>query len=555
MLYTVRYTAGAPRNNHIAAKMSEEQLTGIIEDCTVKGISFSLENENLRVTVKKGNLIPEDLMSHIVQQKEGIVRLLRENQQGFTGIAKGHTKNWFDEQLLNEPHLPDAMGYYEVMHTQEREYARFEIFGAFNYNVSLKIKFTFFDREILEEVIKTIVTRHESLRTSFKKANGILRQVIHAYPMEGFSIEYIHLEENAGKEKALAEIVAGLSKQPFNLETGPLINIKVVHYDTDINWLLFTMHHVISDATSLNILRNELEILYGVFTENETSPLKTGIVQYKDYSRWVNKFLSSNNGRISRDYYHQNILASIENEMRSGSAPGKKQSYKKQLLNELTLKLGAKAAGELCEKMCGYVVNIYTNPGFFYVNYFTGTYHAALKKLAVKNKATVFSVFASALAIAFFRIRKRRSLRISVPYSTRVFEPFEEVVGFLVSKVIVFVDVDERSQLTDLIAVVEHNVNESARHRFYPNELLLKELDLTLDVLSPIQVNYIIQKGRLKSFVPRQYPANCHFEFRCAVHDYENGLEVLIDYQSAKYTSAEVDCIYLEMLKLLAANA
>jgi hypothetical protein len=535
--------------------MSEKQLTDIIEDCKVNGILFFLEKEQLKVTVKKGNRIPEDLMDCIVQQKAGIVRLLKEQVIPAGTSTKADCDDWFNEGGLNEPDQPDEMGHYEVMHTQAREYLRYEITGPFSYNITLKMKFTYFDKNAVEKVIETVITRHESLRTTFLNVNGILRQVIHTYPMNGFSIEYIHLDEKSGKEKIFGDIITGLSKLLFNLETGPLVNVKVVHYTSGINWLLFTMHHVISDAASLNILRNEFEVLYNAFTEYKADPLGPLPVQYKAYSRWVNNFINSDKGRYSREYYHHKILESLENEKVSGFQPRTVSSYKKQLLSELADRFRGKDVADIGERMCGYIVNIYPEPGNFYVNYFTGPYLAAFKSLAARNNATVFSVLVTTLAIAFYRIRKRKFLRICIPYSTRVFEPFDDVVGFLVGKVIVFIEVNERSVLSDLIYVVEKSILESANHRFYPNELLMKELDITLDVLSPIQVNYIRQKGVLKSFIPRQYPAKCRFDFRCTVNDYENGLELLIDYQLSKYTASEVGCMYYEILKILAKSS
>jgi hypothetical protein len=527
------------------------EVAQIIEDCIGNGIKLFIETDQLRVVVKKDYIIPEATLNLIRQKKAGIIQFLKEKDiRRQLNAQLGH-EAWFDEKSLTINDNNGANDCYEVMHSQAKEYLRYEIIGAFGFNLTLKMKFSWFDKAAIEKVVETVITRHESLRTTFKKVNGKQRQVIHNYPMEGFSIEYIDLAQKKNREKVFRRIYAGLSKLPFDFETGPLVNVKIVHYDAGVNWLLFTMHHVISDEVSLNILRNELETLYEAFTEQKPDPLPPPAIQYKDYAAWVKNHMDSAKGQYSREYYHRKLLTSIENEIKSGAGTKPLPSYKKQLLRELASKLKRKNVQEMGERMYGYIVNIYTKPGACYINYFKGSPLTSLKAIAAGNKVTVFSVLVAALSIAMYRVRKEQFLRMYLPFSTRVFEKLDDVIGWFVGEVIVCIDVNEQSSLSDLITAVERNILESADHRLYPHERLMKELDVTLDVLSPIQINYIRQQGSVKDFTPRQSPAKCHFNFRCAINDYENGIEFLIDYKLSEYTAGEVENIYAEILKII----
>jgi Condensation domain len=291
--------------------------------------------------------------------------------------------------------------------------------------------------------------------------------------------------------------------------------------------------------------------MYEAYTEQQPDPLPVPALQYKDYCSWVNRYINSSKGVYSRNYYHQKILTSIENEMRSGAGISKLSSYKKQLYQELTCELKRKDVQDITERMLGYIVNIYPKKGNCFINYFTGTDLTNLKTIAVKNKVTVFTVLVAALAIAFYRVRNEQFLRMYLPCSTRVFEKLDGMAGWFVGEVIVCIDVNETSSLKNLIPIVENEILESANHRLYPHEKLMKEMDITLDILAPVQINYVRQLGVIKDFTPRQSAASCHFGFRCAINDYENGIEFLTEYNLAKYTDKEVENMYAEILNMI----
>jgi Condensation domain/TubC N-terminal docking domain len=229
------------------------EVAQIIDDCIDKGIKFFIETDQLRVSVKKDYVIPEAMLNLIRQKKNAIIEFLREKEtRRQLNKEMGHDA-WFDEKSLDAGAIADANGCYEMMHSQIKEYLRYEIIGAFGFNLTLKLKFAEFDKAAIEKVIETVMNRHESLRTTFIKINGEQRQVINAYPMENFGIKYIDLTQNKNRDKTFRRIYASLSKLPFDFETGPLVDVKVIQYDKGINWLLFTIHHVVSDEISLNV--------------------------------------------------------------------------------------------------------------------------------------------------------------------------------------------------------------------------------------------------------------------------------------------------------------
>jgi bacitracin synthase 3 len=75
--------------------------------------------------------------------------------------------------------------------------------------------------------------------------------------------------------------------RPFDLEQAPLMRVGIAHLSKQEYLLLFDVHHIIADGTSM-------EFLTGEFTKlgmgEELPPLK---IQYKDFSQWQNHLFKS----------------------------------------------------------------------------------------------------------------------------------------------------------------------------------------------------------------------------------------------------------------------
>ena len=91
--------------------------------------------------------------------------------------------------------------------------------------------------------------------------------------------EYIDFKINVKKQRFNEEKIKEFIR-PFDLGKAPLIRVKVIK-DKDRNYLLFDMHHIISDGRTMNIFIKELGKLY------KGKSLEEIKVQYKDYSEWI----------------------------------------------------------------------------------------------------------------------------------------------------------------------------------------------------------------------------------------------------------------------------
>ncbi|WP_054740681.1 non-ribosomal peptide synthetase [Cellulosilyticum ruminicola] len=135
------------------------------------------------------------------------------------------------------------------------------------------------EKEMLEQAFNKLIQRHEALRTSFMLVDGQPMQQI-AEKVD-FSLAY----EEASDEEL--DIIIEHMIEPFDLSCAPLIRSKLVKLGEEKYAIIIDLHHIITDATSMNILIGELLELY---KGESLEPLE---IQYKDFATWQNKLLQS----------------------------------------------------------------------------------------------------------------------------------------------------------------------------------------------------------------------------------------------------------------------
>ena len=71
----------------------------------------------------------------------------------------------------------------------------------------------------------------------------------------------------------LEHLVRAEARAGFDLEAGPLIRGRLIRLGEEEHALLITMHHIVSDGWSMEVLIRELSALYGAFARGEEDPL------------------------------------------------------------------------------------------------------------------------------------------------------------------------------------------------------------------------------------------------------------------------------------------
>jgi amino acid adenylation domain-containing protein len=132
------------------------------------------------------------------------------------------------------------------------------------------------------QILETIVSRHEALRTSFKVVDGRPFQIIR--PTVAVPVNYVDIAGMDKQHELLRAILACKQSTSFGLEQGPLFDFTIVRTGDSSNVLLLALHHIIFDFVSSQILFEEFSHLYSRYVSGLPGKLPELRIQNLDYS-------------------------------------------------------------------------------------------------------------------------------------------------------------------------------------------------------------------------------------------------------------------------------
>ncbi|MBA54635.1 MAG: hypothetical protein CMK89_09285 [Pseudomonadales bacterium] len=255
-------------------------------------IRLWLEGENLRFSAPEGAFTPE-IRDKVVANKPAIIEFLKQarklNESAIEPVSRdqplvtsyGQQRLWILDQLN-----PNDVTY--------------------NMSSALRIKGPL-NGDVLEKVLRELVKRHESLRTCFDDNDG--EPVQKVLPPESWQLHRQDLSPlaEADQQSAVEKAVNADTLTPYDLKTGPLFRASLLRFAADHHVLVAGMHHIISDAWSMEVLVKELSILYMAFSSGMGSPLPALPIQYADYSAWQRQQMDSGEMQKHLQYWQETL--------------------------------------------------------------------------------------------------------------------------------------------------------------------------------------------------------------------------------------------------------
>ncbi len=275
--------------------------------------------------------------------------------------------------------------------------------------------------DALRGALDALVARHESLRTTFDTVDGQGVQVIHPpAPVE------LPVIDPAGRP--VADVVAGLMGQVFDLRTGPLLRPSLVRIAPDEHVLALSMHHIVTDGWSMNLITRELSTLY------EGEALAGLPVQYADYAAW------------QRDRLTPEVLE-------SGLG-----YWREQLADAPVLELPTDRPRPAERTTAGATEDVVIPA-------------EVLDRLADACKAqgaTLFMGLTAAVQLLLSRYSGQADVVVGTVTSGRERPELEDVVGFFVNTLALRTRIDERASAAELLASVRATVLDAFAHADVP---------------------------------------------------------------------------------------
>jgi amino acid adenylation domain-containing protein len=300
------------------------------------------------------------------------------------------------------------------------------------------------DRDALRATLDRIVARHEGLRTTFANCHDGPVQVI--APADcGFALAEHDLRALAQseREQALARLSAAEANAPFDLAAGPLIRAQLMRLAEDEHILLVTQHHIISDAWSLGVLVEEVNVLYNAFSQGQLDPLPPLAIQYADYAVWQRQWLQGD-------------------------------TLEQQIAFWRTHLEGAPALLELPADHPRPAVPSYAGGSVPFA--IPAELAAGLRSLAQRHGATLFMTLLSGWSILLARMSGQYDIVIGTPVANRQRTEVEALIGFFVNTLAVRVQLGEDPSVAQLLAQVKASTVAAYSYQDLPFEQVVEAL-------------------------------------------------------------------------------
>ncbi|MBK8743127.1 MAG: amino acid adenylation domain-containing protein [Betaproteobacteria bacterium] len=294
-----------------------------------------------------------------------------------------------------------------------------------------------------------LVRRQDVLRTSIEVMDGTPMQVIlPELPGDILPYEDLSMLAPADRQAALANRIAELTAQPFELANAPLFRARLLRLAEDESVFFFCAHHIIWDGWSFDILYREMSTLYAAFRDGKLVGLPELPVAYGDFADWHRNWMQGDELAAELAHWKERLSGPIEtlsipyDRPRPAEISGKGASTWILLPPEKT---------------------------------------EAIRVLGRAADATVFMVLLAAYAAMLQRLTGQREIMVGVPVRGRQLAELDQVMGLFVNVLPLRVRVDAQASFAGLLAAVRECALDAFKHPDVPFEQLVRELNVPRD--------------------------------------------------------------------------
>jgi acyl carrier protein len=315
------------------------------------------------------------------------------------------------------------------------------------YNMSASYEFDgALDVPAFLKAYTLLIKRHESLRTTFITAEGEPRQKINTFTELQFGLRYDEsLLNDADNEARLLQMILEDAQKPFDLEKGPLIRGTLVRSQESRYIFFFSVHHIIGDGWSLNVIQQEMKMLYDACVKGIEAPLVPLKLHYKDFTAWHTAHLGDESVQEAAQYWRQQFSGVVPAVRLPLSFP--RPVNKSYAAKRLTLQLNQDIS-------------------------------LMVKEFSKKNEATSFMTVLSLVKILLFTCTGQDDLVIGTPVSGRNHEELENQVGLYLNTLAIRTKFKKEDSCTQLAERVKENTIRALKYQAYPFDRLLEDLDI-----------------------------------------------------------------------------
>jgi amino acid adenylation domain-containing protein len=395
--------------------------------------------------------------------------------------------------------------------------------GDPSYNISMRLVFEGdLDEDAARGAWMDLHARHETLRTSFENGQQLIADVDETEP--------IFRWDESVDEHDLSGIESREFARVFDLAAAPLARLCVYKLGPDRAVLAVTIHHIISDAWSCSVLRDEFEALYSARIDGRDADLAELAVQYADYAVWQR--------RLSEDELYQEHLGYWSDKLEGAPMIDLPVDHARGAESSSD---GDRVSTRLTEELT-----------------------QEIRLLASEHGVTPNAVVLAAFHAWLHRLTGEEDVVVGLPVASRSVSEFEPLIGFFMETIAM----RTRIACTDSFGVLVERTSEELWESIEHSEVAFQHVIQALhghatpgrNPLFEVFFNYITTRvrggdGRLFAFDDHEVDNHtAKFDLTCYVFDEDETMSVVFNYRSALFDESTMRR-YLEQYTTLLGSA
>src|ERR1041385_1990843 len=316
--------------------------------------------------------------------------------------------------------------------------------GSPVFNVPMAVRISRpLNLDTLQRTVDEIVRRHEVFRTAFVAHDGIPEAIVSSEAKVRIDLVDLSSIDGSQRETEAQRLVQAEVTRPFDLSQAPLIRTTLIKMGAQESIFILTMHHIVSDGTSILIFFRELSALYQAFVKNDPPPLAELPIQYADYALWQRDWLR-----------HESVSQQVA-------------YWKDKLGGHLpVLDLPTDHARP----------HVQTHSGERVVRTLSEDLTRRLTAISQHEGATLFMTLLAAFQTLLHRYSGQDDIIVGSPISNRPRSETEKLIGFFLNNLALRTDLSGDPTFREALSRVRRTALDAYANQDVPFEKLLSEL-------------------------------------------------------------------------------
>ena len=317
------------------------------------------------------------------------------------------------------------------------------------------------DIAAFEAALDEVLTRHESLRTTFIAVAGGPVQVIAPHGKVSLPVVDLTALPAARHGWEIGRLGNEQAGRSFDLSRGPLLRMIVAKSGEQRSVMLVTMHHIVTDGWSFGVLTGELKTLYEAYRQGRPSPLPELPIQYADYALWQRDRMTGEALEADLAYWRERLAGVLPLELPTDRPRPAMQSFR-----------GANRTVQL-----------------------SGSLSRDLQTLSRRHGTTLFMTLLAAFKALLWRYTGQADISVGTPIAGRTSVETEVLIGFFVNTLVLRTEVPERPTFAELLKRMRDVTLGALTHQDLPFEKIVAEIGAERDLSrNPLfQVMFVLQ--------------------------------------------------------------